>query len=304
MKVLITGAGGFIGRHLCKHLSKKDLDIIAISRKESIIHHNITYINHAFSKDTNWADILKGIDVVVHLAGIAHTSNINPEKYHDVNVEATENLTKQAVKSDVKRLIFLSSISVNGNTSKQPFNESDEPYPETPYANSKHLAEIKLRQISEQSNLETVIIRPPLVYGSEAKGNFAKLLRLTNLPIPLPLGATENKRSFIYIGNLNDFIELCITHAKAANETFLISDDDDVSTSKLIEYINKAKSKMNLIFPFPRAWLILLLQWFGKSSIANRLFGNLQVNTSKAKSLLDWEPRFTTKEGIEHTIKG
>lgn len=308
MRILITGANGFIGKHLCHALSKENVDVVAVSRTTPDKHYsNIGYINKSIGENIDWITELKDIDVVIHLAGRAHVikeeSNNPYEAYAAINIDATKHLAEQAVQAGVKRFLFLSSIGVNGNISITPFEEKGKENPQEAYAESKREAEKQLIQISKNSNLEVVIIRPPLVYGAKAKGNFQKLLNLAHLNIPLPLGAIKNKRSFIYVGNLVSFIQTCLTHKNAANQTFLISDGQDISTTALIKYIKATLNKNHLLIPIPQSWLTSLLKLIGKQSLSDRLFGDLQVNTNKANSLLDWKPKYSIQEGMMRTVR-
>jgi UDP-glucose 4-epimerase len=223
--------------------------------------------------------------------------------YAEVNIATTNNLALQAANMGVKRFIFISSIKVNGETTSMvPFNELNTPSPEDDYGKTKYEAENELRVIAANSNMEIVIIRPPLIYGKGVKANFKNLIKLCHYKLPLPFGAIDNKRSMVYIENLVDFIITCASHPKAANQTFLISDDKDVSTTELIQTIRQSLGLPALLIPMPQKWLVYLLNLIGKNSLAIRLCGNLQVDISKAKTLLDWKPPYTFKQGIQKTI--
>lgn len=307
MKILVTGATGFIGNKLCQALSMRGDAVVAVSRRQVAIDNNITVINKVLSKVTKWQDCLKDVDVVIHLAGRAHVMkdvSENPyQAYADINIDATKQLAEQAVLFGVKRLIFLSSIKVNSERFKHAaFSETDTPQPEDDYGKTKFEAERVLNNIAKQSGMQVVIIRPPLVYGEGVKANFKNLIKLAQLNIPLPFGTIDNKRSLIYLENLIDFIMLCINHPSAANQTFLISDDEDVSTTQLIKYIKEASKKRHLLVSVPQTWLSALFKLMGKSSLSDRLLGNLQVDITKAKTLLDWKPPYSVREGIEKTV--
>jgi UDP-glucose 4-epimerase len=308
MKILVTGATGFIGNKLCQALSMRGDAVVAVSRRQVAIDTNITVINKVLSKDTDWQDCLKDVDVVIHLAGRAHVMNDvseNPyQAYADINIDATKQLAEQAALFGVKRFIYLSSIKVNGERTKDvAFSETDSPQPEDDYGITKCEAEKVLNNIAIQTGMDVVIIRPPLVYGAGVKANFKSLIKLAQLNIPLPFGAIDNKRSLVFIENLIDFILLCTHHPNAANQTFLISDDDDVSTTRLIQYIKEASGKRPLLIPVPQSWLRFVLQLIGKSFLSDRLLGNLQVDITKAKTLLNWKPPFTLEQGINKTIE-
>lgn len=307
MKILITGTTGFVGNKLCQALSMRGDAVFAVARRQVAIDTNITVINKVLSKDTDWQDWLKDIDVVIHLAGRAHVMkdvSENPyQAYADINIHATKHLAEQAALSGVKRFIYLSSIKVNGERTKDiAFTETDSPQPEDDYGKTKYEAEKALNNIGKDTEMEVVIIRPPLVYGEGVKANFKSLIKLAQLNIPLPFGAIRNKRSLVYIENIIDFILLCTHHPSAANQTFLISDDDDVSITRLIQEIKEASGKRSLLIPVPQSWLRFVLQLIGKSSLSDRLLGNLQVDITKAKTLLDWKPPYSVKEGIEKTV--
>jgi nucleoside-diphosphate-sugar epimerase len=302
MNILVTGANGFIGTYLCKALARLNINVVAIVRQPISDNRNVQYYFKELNANTNWQEILKDIDVVIHLAGRAHVmkeeAKDSYQAFASINVDATKNLALQAATNDVKRFIFVSSIGVNGNQTSVPFNELHAPNPQELYAISN-----ELRKIASDTGLEVVIIRPPLVYGAAAKGNFEKLAKICNYKIPLPFGAIHNQRSLIYVENLVDFIILCINHPKAANETFVISDDDDVSTSNLIRSIIEAKGKKALLIPIPQNMLYTLLKLIGKKDLYIKLCGNLQVNITKAKTLLGWKPPFSFKDGIARTIQ-
>jgi UDP-glucose 4-epimerase len=308
MKILVTGATGFIGNKLCQALSMGGDAVVAVSRRQVAIDTNITVINKVLSKDTDWQDDLKDVDVVIHLAGRAHVMNDvseNPyQAYADINIDATKQLAEQAALFGVKRFIYLSSIKVNGERTKDvAFSETDSPQPEDDYGITKCEAEKVLNNIAIQTGMDVVIIRPPLVYGAGVKANFKSLIKLAQLNIPLPFGAIDNKRSLVFIENLIDFILLCTHHPNAASQTFLISDDDDVSTTRLIQYIKESSGKRPLLIPVPQSWLRFVFQLIGKSFLLDRLLGNLQVDITKAKTLLNWKPPFTLEQGINKTIE-
>lgn len=303
MKILVTGATGFIGSKLCQVLSEGGDEVVAVTRGQTSANKSIVIINKVLSKETDWQGKLQDIDVVIHLAGRAHVmrdESENPyQAYADINIHATKHLAEQAAASRVKRFIYLSSVKVNGErTAETAFSEKDKPQPEDDYGKTKWEAEKVLTKIAKETGMEVVIIRPPLVYGEGVKANFKSLIKLARLNIPLPFGAINNKRSLVFIENLINFILLCMHHPAAANQTFLISDDDDVSTTQLIRYIKEASGTKDLLLPVPQSWLIFLLRLIGKSPLSDRLYGNLQVDITKAKTLLKWKPLYSAKEGI------
>lgn len=245
-------------------------------------------------------------DAVIHLAGRAHvmqeTAQDVYKAYSEVNVAYTRKVGELAVRLKVKRFIFLSSIKVNGESTVQPFIEDASPHPEDIYGQTKLEAELALKEIFKDSATELVIIRPPLIYGANVKANFKQLIKICRLPIPLPFGAVHNKRSFISLDNLVSFIELCCHHPQAANETFLISDDNDISITQLIATIRKVLGKSRCLIPIPSSWLGSLFSFLGKSDLSQRLLGNLQVDITKAKNLLGWQAPVTFDESIKKTV--
>jgi nucleoside-diphosphate-sugar epimerase len=306
MKVLLTGASGFIGKNLLHELLNKGfkLSLLVRHRIESLPASVRQFIIDDFIDNPDFSLALNDIDCVIHLAGKAHTKNNNKatslNDFRQINTELTLNLAKQANDLNVKRFIFLSSIGVNGNENNEPFLESDTPCPKEPYAISKYEAEQGLTNLAKVSDLEIVIIRPPLVYGLNAPGNFGILLYWAKLkvPLPLPLGLANNKRSLVAIDNLVDFIIICMHHKKAKNEIFLISDGQDLSTKQLFRKLSSAFRKKAYLLPIPVKWITYSLMLIGKKADGVRLFSSLQVDSSKAKELLDWSPIVTMDEQL------
>ena len=259
MKILLTGATGFIGKSLVAELLQQGFNIsIAVRYKTNLFPDKVEqFVVGDFDNSPDFSTSLTKVDCVIHLAGKAHvididkTSDLN--EFRKINTELTLNLANQAIESGVKRLVFLSSIGVNGNRNNQPFLEIDTPNPQEPYAVSKYEAEQGLLKLAKNSSLEVVIIRPPLVYGNNAPGNFGRLIQWAGAKIifPLPLGAVNNVRSLIAIDNLVSFIITCTLHPKAANEIFIISDDDNLSTTQLLKKISMAFNKKHCYFLFP-----------------------------------------------------
>ncbi|MDN3649321.1 SDR family oxidoreductase [Reinekea marina] len=303
-KILITGASGFLGSAVANNLTEKNL---VLTGRVNRLNLPSFYIKELTSTE-NYKDCLADVDTIIHCAARAHLMNdesVNPlAEYRKVNVEGSANLAKQAIAAGVKRFIFISSVKVSGEctTGSQPYTEDLLPAPEDAYGQSKLEAEKLLKEIAHESDMELVIIRPPLVYGPGVKANFLRLVRLSNLPIPLPFGAANNRRSMVYMGNLVDFISLCLSHPAAANETFLVSDGEDLSLRTLISYIRKALGKPSWLLPFPVRLFRIAGKLIGKSSVVDRLFGDLQVNSSKAGVLLGWKPPYSAEEGINKTV--
>jgi len=302
--ILLTGATGFVGQALTAKLLTQSFKVVVGLRKlSSILPSELTQeVVGDILPVTDWSAALKDINVVVHVAARAHilkdTVAVPIEEFRKVNADGTINLAKQAVGAGVSRFVFISSIGVNGNSNTYPFLEADIANPQEPYAISKYEAELGLLELAENTGMEVVIIRPPLVYGPKAPGNFSNLLKWMKIGIPLPLGAIHNKRSLVALDNLVSFIMLCINHPKAANEVFLISDGEDVSTSELLRKVAKAFGQQSRLMPVPVELMIFCAKLISKGAVANRLFSSLQVDSSKARDLLGWKPVVTMDEQL------
>jgi nucleoside-diphosphate-sugar epimerase len=318
--VLVTGATGFVGQAVALGLLRSGYDVLAVSRRvqqdcprivessgNELKWHTIGPIN----RHTSWMAILRGVDTIIHCAARAHVmhekSSATAHIYNEVNVDGTLALAEQAIANRVRRFVFLSSIGVNGCRSVMPFTEIDEPHPYDPYTNSKLKAEQALLKLSQQSGMEVVIVRPPLVYGPNAPGNFGNLVRWVQRGVPLPLGAVNNKRSFLAIDNLVSFLMLCADRnlsPHAANEVFVVADGEDVSTTSLLRMVAKsAGCPINLI-PIPPLMLRLGLILVGKRSLSVRLLGNLQVNATKARMVLNWNPIVSMEDQMAVIFNG
>lgn len=301
--ILITGANGFISQNIIKTLHKRNITSIVRSKS----HHSKSSQTFEvdLSKKFDISNQLKNIDVVVHAAGKTESTNVKSEKlvdeFRNVNVRATKLLAEQAAKNGVGRFIFISSIKVNGeNTNKRKaFTTFDQPSPADLYGKTKLEAELELKKICNRTGMEFVIIRPPLVYGQGVKGNFAVLIKLIKKNIPLPLGKIKNQRSIMAIDNLVNLIINCIDKPKAANQLFLGSDGDDLSTSELIAKIANSIGKRPLIFPTPKICLLIFAFIFGKKMMINRLLGCLQVDISSATKLLNWKPIISVDDALK-----
>jgi nucleoside-diphosphate-sugar epimerase len=308
--LLITGANGFVGRALISKLALETNHFVRASVRKKTIQFpsQIEVIeNMEASSNTNWTDALRGVDIVIHLLARVHVMDEQAAdpllEFRNINVDATIALAKLAAKQGIKRFVFLSSVKVNGElTSYKPFSESDLPHPQDAYAISKWEAEEALRKISKDTGMEVVIIRSPLVYGPNVKANFLKMMQYIKRGIPLPLGAIQNKRSLISIDNLVDFIMTTISHPKAANETFLISDDEDVSTTDLLHRIAQCMGKSARLISVPPKILFFIFNIVGRQDFGDRLLGSLEIDITKAKKLLDWSPPKTLNEGLKATV--
>ncbi len=305
-QLLITGATGFVGGHLCELTSQKGWPVRRAVRRtgkpDGVVVGDL-------GANTDWSAALKGVEIVVHLAARVHVMNDSDNdplsEFRKINIEGTLNFARQAAAAGIKRFIFISSIKVNGESTVpgQSFLADDQPCPMEPYAVSKMEAEKGLRQLADESGLEVVIIRPPLVYGPNAPGNFRRLLRAVAKGIPLPLGAIHNKRSLVALENLVDLIITCIEHPAAANETFLVSDGEDLSTPELIRRLATYMNVSARLLPVP-VWLLRLGgEILGKSAEIDRLCGSLQIDISKAARLLGWRPPFTVDAGLKRTVE-
>lgn len=303
--VLLTGVTGFVGRAIASELNTKELRLL--SRQDPHFAEGI-FCKAEISALADYSIYLEQVDVVIHAAARVHvmadTATEPLDEYRAVNVAGTLNLAKQAAAAGVKRFIFVSSIKVNGEGTGagKAFCYNDQPQPENPYGISKAEAESGLRQLAVETGMEVVIIRPPLVYGPGVKANFAAMLKLANKNLPLPFGAIHNKRSLVALDNLVDLIVTCIDHLQAANQTFLVSDDQDVSTTELLQLMTRAAGKKPRLIPVPVSWLTLAGKLTGKQAVIDRLCGNLQVDISHTKQTLGWQPPITVEEGIARCL--
>jgi UDP-glucose 4-epimerase len=312
--ILVTGSRGFIGHMLIQSLLNLNYNVRAVSRSKQNYIHELPLDNYKVftieesKSDFGLTDAISNVGVVIHLAARVHIMNDSePDPLtacRKVNVELTKKLVELSMKSKVKRFVFISSLHVNGSSSFiYPFNEADKSNPLSPYAVSKWEAEQYLNDIAKKTDMEIVIIRPPLVYGPRVKANFLSLLKLTKTGLPLPVGLLNNKRSMISVNNLVDFIICCIEHPKAVNETFLISDDNDISTRGLFIKLIKLFDKRPLLLPVPPKILYILGALLGKREIVDRLCAPLQVDITKAKTILGWKPVQTLDDGLKETIE-
>lgn len=296
--ILLTGASGFVGQAVFKALSQQGARVRPVFRSQQQAQGvaNAAVVP-TLGTDTNWTSALQGIEVVIHAAARAHIMRdeaLDPlAEYRRVNVAGTLNLARQAASTGVRRFVFVSSIKVNGESTQpgRPFIADDTPAPEDAYGISKAEAEAGLWEIARATGMELVIVRPVLVYGPGVKGNLASMMRWVRRGVPLPLGAvTRNRRSLVALDNLVDFLAVCAVHPKAANQVFLISDNEDVSTAKLLQLMAIAAQRPARLLPMP----VVLLQWgaclLGKQAVAQRLLGSLQVDIQKNRDLLGWQP--------------
>ena len=309
--VLITGANGFIGNALCEALLCSGHVVRGALRSA---YSGITAVESQvvgeINGSTDWSEALRNIDVVIHLAARVHVmddQSADPlAEFRRVNVDGSLNLAKQAASTGVKRLIYLSSVKVNGEytLAGHPFKESDIANPQDAYGLSKLEAEQGLLLIAQETGMEVVIIRAPLVYGQGVKANFASMMRAVERGLPLPLGAIHNSRSFVYVGNLVSLITTCLHHPAAANQVFLVSDGYDLSTTQLLQACAIALGVKSRLWNVPQGLIEGLAAMVGKRDVVQRLCGNLQVDISKARALLGWTPPTSVADGLKATALG
>jgi nucleoside-diphosphate-sugar epimerase len=304
-KLVITGGSGFLGRSLVAAL-KSDNELRVGFRCTLPVTKEYSCFSFDLNSDFDFSEVLEGVDCVIHTAAAVHLGQhrrMTNTEIFEINCAGTLRLANEAAQAGVKRFIFISTIGVNGECSSTPFKEEDLPRPANKYALSKYEAEKGLWLISEQTGLEIVVVRPPMIYGLGAPGNFAKIIKARPIWWLLPFGNIQNKRSFIYVGNLVNFIDLCIIHPRAANELFLIGDEESVSTSQFFQTVFEASGKKIKLVRFPEYILRYLFSVFGLSSLRQSLFGSASIDCSKAKRILGWEPQFTFFDGMLRSVK-
>lgn len=307
-KILVTGATGFVGKSLIPALIAAGHEVrCTVSKKVSDLTVEQVIVER-LENQQNWSEALQGIELVIHLAARVHImkeqSRTALEDYCKVNSLATQNLAEQAARHKVKRFIFLSSIKVNGESTRpgSPFTEASTPQPEDPYGLSKLYAEEALLAIAEETAMEVVILRTPLVYGAGVKANFLKMLKLVNKGLPLPFGKVDNRRSFIYIDNLISAIVAVTKDSAAANQLYLLADDNSLSLVQMLRFISKELHRDLKLIPVPVCLLNMSLRTLGLKNLELRLLGSLEVNNAKFKSQLDWNPPVSTFEGLAKTV--
>lgn len=305
--VLVTGANGFIGRAVSKRLKQEGVRVRDAVR--TISNTGTEWLSPTLGGEADWRPLLEGAVVVIHTAARAHVLNelsSNPlAEFRIANTLGTLSLAQQAAEMKVKRFVFLSSIGVNGTTTTSPFKETDTPCPSEPYALSKLESEMGLLEISEKTGMEVVVIRPPLVYGPNAPGNFGRLAKAVKSGIPLPFGSiTKNRRSLVGLDNLVDLIFTCVFHPAAANQIFIAGDGEDLSTADLIRRMALAFQINSRLLPCPVGLLESMARAVGRGAMINRLCGSLQVDIGKSHRVLGWQPPFSLDQGLKKVAEG
>lgn len=313
-RILITGANGFVGQALCHELLRRGHPVIAATRHAwadaSSQPGALTGVAIGeVDERTAWGHALHGVNVVIHLAARVHVMQETAQdpltEFRRVNVQGTEHLARMAAAAGVKRFVYVSSIKVNGEETAtgQRYTERDLPQPQDPYGISKWEAEQALHRIAQETGLEVVIVRPPLVYGPGVKGNFAHMMRVLARGWPLPLASVSNRRDLLYLGNLVDALILCATHPAAAGHTYLLSDGEPISTPRLLRELATALHVPSRLLPMPPSLLRLLGGLTGKSEQVERLLGSLQLDAGKIRADLGWAPPYTLQQGLRATAE-
>jgi nucleoside-diphosphate-sugar epimerase len=306
MNLLLTGATGFIGTVVYQQLQSLPQFRLRVALRKPYPAYPDGIIIGSINSQTDWSQALQGIDTVIHLAAYAHVtqpSRLDTAALYEINVFGTQNLIRQAIiTAGVKHLIFISSIGAVTSLSPIPLTEKSPCHPNTPYGQSKLKAEQDLIELSQNTALTYTILRPPLIYGPGNPGNMKRLLKLVDSGVPLPLGGIKNSRSFLYVGNLVNAITTCITHSNASNQTFLVSDGEDLSTPDLICKIGQKMGKSPMLIPFPLRGLRGLAKLVERQDTLDRLTGSLAIDSSKIRTTLDWHPPFTLEEGLQDTV--
>jgi len=309
MNILITGATGFIGQLLCKQLLADGHTVrgtlLSSESQDALVHGVASTVIEPLGPGTPWQEALSGIDTVIHLAARVHVMDDRVTDplalFSLVNTLGTERLARESAHAGVQRVVFVSSIKVNGEESPAPYHAASPFNPQDPYAISKMEAELALPRVAAETGLEVVIVRPPLVYGPGVKANFLRMLQMIQRGIPLPLASIQNRRSLIYVGNLAAALATCATHPKAAGQTYLVSDGEDVSTPQLIRRCATVLGVTSRLFPCPVNLLRLAGRMTGKCAAVERLCGSLMIDASAIRQQLRWHPPYTLEQGLQET---
>jgi nucleoside-diphosphate-sugar epimerase len=312
MNVLVTGASGFVGRAILEYLNR-DRGIQVSGTVRQYLPSSIPGVTYsevaAIGPETDWSKAVSDIDLLIHTAGRVHvmsdSSGDSLAQHRRVNVAGTLNLARQAAEAGVKRFIFLSSIKVHGDATQRghPFCAEDTPAPNDAYGESKLEAELSLQRLSQASDMEVVVIRPPLVYGPGVRANFLAMMRWIQKGWPVPFGHVDNRRSLVALPNLVDLIKVCCIHPAAAGQIFLVSDGEDVSTTELLNRIGDALRKPVKSVPLPAGLVRTLAALAGKKDQIDRLFGSLQVDICRTRTVLSWSPIVSMDEALKETAR-
>lgn len=313
-KLLVTGANGFVGKFLCDSLRQRGYDLRKAMRKADTAEASAgladdTVVIGNIDPQTDWSAALSSVGAVIHLAARVHVMRESSDdplaEFRRVNAGGTERLARSAAAAGVRRLVYVSSIKVNGEETRegQSYTEADAPAPQDPYGISKWEAEQSLHRVARETGLEIVIVRPPLVYGAGVKGNFAQMLGVLRKRIPLPLASVDNRRSLVYAANLADALIACATHPAAAGQTYLVSDGEDVSTPDLLRALAASMGVRAVLLPFPPKLLQTLAHAVGRGAQADRLLGSLRVDSGKIRHQLDWTPPYSLRQGLQATAE-
>jgi nucleoside-diphosphate-sugar epimerase len=308
--VLVTGANGFVGSHVIDALLSSGYSVKAVVRNTwSDAPHGVELLVADLSLPFDWSAALRGVTTIIHLAARVHQTDESPqmalEEFRNINTRATLELANQAAIAGVKRFLYLSTIAVNGvfTTSGEYFTEQSEPRPKSSYATSKYESELGLLKIAQKFPMEVTIIRPPMIYGLNAPGNFSRLISIIKTRIPLPFGRAKSLRSFIYIQNLVSFMTLCMHHPSAGNQIFLVSDNDDVCLYSLICQISQNLELRPRVFSFPLRLLELIFMILRQEALVTQLLKPMKINVSKARTLLGWKPPYSSFFGLNSSVK-
>lgn len=309
LRMMVTGAGGFVGNAVCHAAVVRGFNVLgAVRSNGKSLGHFPTIAVGTIDKNTRWLESLREVDVVVHLAARVHLMRDHSSDpltaFRQTNVDATLHLARQAAAAGVTRFVFISSVKVNGEETAHghAFTANDTPAPRDPYGISKMEAEQGLRDIGADTGMAVVTIRPPLVYGPGVKANFFNMMQWLSRGVPLPLGAINNRRSLVALENLVDLILMCCQHPAAVNQIFMVSDNEDLSTTALLRRMGQALGRPARLISVPPRWLFAAAALIGKSGVADRLCGSLQVDITKTRQLLGWTPPVTVDEGLRRTV--